>query len=89
LSRYEVNSSKKKKFDVSDHVLVPKHEVLSQEEKEALLKRYGVKLSQLPKILANDPVVIEIGAKPGDVLRVLRKSLVSGDAVSYRFVIEV
>lgn len=87
--RDEGASSSRKKFNLFEHELVPKHEVLSPEEKEALLRKYGLKPSQLPKILANDPAVIEINAKPGDVVKIIRKSPIAGEVVSYRFVVEV
>jgi DNA-directed RNA polymerase subunit H len=85
----EEASSSKRKFSLFDHELVPKHEILSPEDKEALLKHYGIKPSQLPKILANDPAVIEINAKPGDVIKITRRSPIAGEVVSYRFVVEV
>ncbi len=74
-------------FDVLSHKFVPKHEVLKEEEKEELLKKYGVTLRQLPRILSSDPVVKALGAKPGDVIRIRRKSLTAGEAVYYRVVV--
>lgn len=76
------------KVNILDHVLVPRHRVLLVEEKEALLKKYNVKPSQLPKILSSDPVVAALGAKPGDVIEVTRKSPVSGATLAYRIVVE-
>jgi len=83
--------SKKKissKVNILDHVLVPRHRVLSPEEKEALLKKYNIKPSQLPKMLNSDPVAIAIGAKPGDVVEIIRKSPVAGETLAYRMVVE-
>ena len=76
-----------KKKSILDHVLVPKHEILSEEEKEALLKKYGIKEKHLPKILTTDPVVKEIGAKPGDVLKITREFR-GKKSVYYRIVVE-
>jgi len=76
-----------KKKSILDHVLVPKHEILSEEEKEALLKKYGIKEKQLPRILATDPVVKEIGAKPGDVLKITREFM-GKKSVYYRIVVK-
>ena len=42
--------------NITEYELVPKHILLSQEEKELLLKKYRIKPSQLPKILITDPV---------------------------------
>ncbi|MEM1557079.1 MAG: DNA-directed RNA polymerase subunit H [Thermoproteota archaeon] len=76
------------KVNILDHVLVPRHRVLSIEEKEALLKKYNIKLSQLPKMLTSDPVAVALGAKPGDVVEIIRKSPVAGETLAYRLVVE-
>ena len=68
-------------------MLVPKHEVLSEEEAKELLKILGVSKEQLPKIKADDPIAKEIGAKPGDIVRITRKSLTAGECVFYRLVV--
>lgn len=81
-------SSQKIRFDLFRHELVPKHSILTKHEVESLLKRYHVKKYQLAKILARDPAALAIGAKPGDVLRIVRKSPTAGLAVFYRFVVE-
>jgi len=75
-------------FNIFDHVLVPKHEILSPEEKEKLLKQYRVQPYQLPKIRSTDPAVKAIGAKPGDILKIIRNSPTAGEYVAYRYVIE-
>lgn len=76
------------KVNILEHVLVPRHRILSNEEKEALLKKYGIKPSQLPKILAGDPIVVAIGAKPGDIIEITRKSPIAGETLAYRTVVE-
>lgn len=79
---------KSMKIKLQDHVLVPKHEILSKEEAEELLKLLGINKEQLPKIKASDPIVKEIGAKPGDIIKITRKSLTAGESVYYRLVVE-
>ena len=79
--------SSKKKFKVTDHELVPKHEVLPPEEAIRVLKGLGVTPDKLPWIRASDPVAREIGAKPGDIIRIERKSPTAGKIVIYRFVV--
>jgi|YNPNPStandDraft_1061719.scaffolds.fasta_scaffold00214_10 DNA-directed RNA polymerase subunit H len=70
------------------HVLVPEHIILSEKEKEELFRRYNIKPDQLPKILNNDPAVVAIGAKPGDIVKIIRKSQTAKKSVAYRFVVE-
>jgi DNA-directed RNA polymerase subunit H len=67
---------------------VPKQEILTDEEREQLLLKYKVHPYQLPQISSVDPTVKAIGAKPGDVLRVKRKSPTAGEHIAYRYVVE-
>lgn len=75
-------------FDLFEHKLVPKHEILTQKEVEQLLAEYMVQPYQLPQIKASDPAVKAIGAKPGDILRIIRKSPTAGEHSAYRYVVE-
>lgn len=75
-------------FDIFEHALVPRHEILPEKDKQALLEQYKVKPYQMPQITSTDPAVKAIGAKPGDVLRIIRKSSTAGEHVAYRYVIE-
>ena len=78
----------KKKRSVLDHVFVPKARILSEEEAKELLKKYHVTKDMLPKILSTDPVAVELGAKPGDIIEFKRNSPIAGESVYYRVVIE-
>ncbi len=78
----------KKKFNILDHELVPEHIVLSKEEAEEVLKKFNIKPEQLPKILTTDPVVKAIGAKKGDIIKVIRRSKTALKSVVYRLVVE-
>jgi DNA-directed RNA polymerase subunit H len=75
-------------FDLFEHKLVPKHEILTAEEREQLLSEYKVHPYQLPQIKASDPAVKVIDAKPGDILRIIRKSPTAGTHIAYRYVVE-
>jgi len=75
------------KFDVTKHIFVPKHVKMGDSEVEALLQQYNITKKQLPKILRSDPALKNIDVKPGDVIRIVRKSQTSGEAFYYRMVV--
>lgn len=77
-----------KNYNVLTHSMVPGHVIMSQEETETLLHKYDIELKQLPKILIDDPVCKEIGAKKDDVIKIVRKSHTAGEAQSYRLVVD-
>ncbi|MEM1895605.1 MAG: DNA-directed RNA polymerase subunit H [Nanopusillaceae archaeon] len=75
-------------IDITQHELVPKHEILSEEEKKQLLERYKVKLEDLPRIRINDPAIIKLKPKPGDIVKIIRKDPIAGETIYYRVVVE-
>jgi DNA-directed RNA polymerase subunit H len=75
------------KFKVENHSLVPKHSKLSEKETKALLERYNITLSQLPKILNKDPSIKNLNVKSRDVIKIVRKSPTAGESIFYRCVV--
>jgi len=75
-------------FNIYEHVLVPKHEIVASEERQKVLSEYRVQPYQLPRLKASDPAVKAIDAKPGDIIKVTRDSQTAGKYVSYRYVVE-
>jgi len=74
-------------FNIFKHELVPKHEILTKEEAEEILKEHHINPYQLPHIRSSDPAVFLIGAKPGDIVKIIRKSPTAGVYVTYRYVV--
>ncbi len=74
-------------FNPTEHIYVPRHEIVSGAEKEKIITKFNASLNQFPQILESDPVAREIGAKPGDLVKITRKSQTAGEFVYYRFTV--
>ena len=78
----------KKYYDILGHKLVPDHTILSEKEKKELLEKYNIRPDQLPRILATDPAALSTGAKPGQIIKIIRKSPTAKYTTAYRLVVE-
>ena len=75
-------------YNILDNVLVPPHRVISEEEKQEIMKKYNVTDEKLlPEIGRFDPVAIAIGLRPSQVTEIIRSSQTSLTAKYYRLCI--
>ncbi len=74
---------------VPDHVYVPKHEIINKKESEDVLKQFNCKPTELPLIFVSDPAIMGLGVKPGDMIKITRKSATAGESIYYRYVVEI
>lgn len=74
-------------IDITEHELVPQHELLTVDEKASILREFGIKETQLPKMTVVDPISRYYGLEKGDVMKIIRPSETSGRYDSYRIVI--
>ena len=80
---------KKNVILVPNHAYVPKHEIMTKKEAEEVLQEYNCNATELPLIFVNDPAIVGLGVKPGDMIKITRKSATAGDSFYYRYVVEV
>lgn len=80
-------SSKQSSRNILEHELIPKAEIVPKEEVKKILKQLNAMPWQLPWIRASDPLARSLGAKPGNVIKIYRKSVTAGEIIVYRYVI--
>ena len=57
--------------DIMTHKLVPMHEKTSIDEKEWVIKKYGI---HIPVLLITDPVCKFMGFKEDDIIKIYRRN---------------
>lgn len=83
-----VHNIKRLQFNILNHDLVPKVEILSDQDIETMKSKYQVKnLAQLPEISRYDPQALAICLRPGKVCRFYRKSPTALETEYYRYCI--
>lgn len=71
-------------FNLTKHSLVPKHTLLTKEDKIMFIAKYNVKDTNIPYIKKTDPVAKYMGLKIGDVVLINRTSEISDTSHYYR-----
>ncbi|MEM3407920.1 MAG: DNA-directed RNA polymerase subunit H [Candidatus Micrarchaeia archaeon] len=55
------------------HKLIPKHEIVKEEDEKKLLESLNATKEQLPKIKIDDPAIRHLNPKKGDIIRIHRE----------------
>lgn len=84
----EIFKFNKLQFDITEHMLVPPHEVLTKEEGENVLETYRARKRDMPLIRTNEDVAKYYNMKPGEITRIYRSSPLTCEAIAYRLVIK-
>ena len=88
-------AAEKKSFNILEHILVPEHILLSEEEAAQVLADKKLSKDQLPKIGKNDAAIRALERtktvghpiEPGSIIKVVRKSETAEEFVAYRVVV--
>ncbi|KAK7336477.1 hypothetical protein VNO77_17019 [Canavalia gladiata] len=72
--------------NITKHVLKPKHDVLTDQQKQNLLKKYNIEEKQLPRMLQTDAVARYYGLERGQVVEVTYSGEITQMHVTYRCV---
>ncbi|OWM78907.1 DNA-directed RNA polymerase V subunit 5A-like [Punica granatum] len=72
--------------NITKHVLKPKHRVLTEDEKQKLLKKYSIHEKQLPRMLLKDAIARYYGLEKGQVVKITHSGEITGSHVTYRCV---
>ena len=75
-------------INIIDHISVPKHEILSQQETDEIIESYNTRKRDMPKIFSSDPIARYYDMQIGQICRILRPSETSGLVPFYRLVIK-
>lgn len=72
-------------FNILKHVLVPKHTILDETQANEMKKYYNITHDdEIPDISYFSPVSQVLGIRPGDIVKIDRKSRTAIDGVFYR-----
>ena len=82
-----VFNEKELAFNITKHSLVPRHELLSEEEKQQVLEMHQATAEQFPRLYISDPVSKYYGYQLGQLIRIHRKSESAGNYSHYRLVV--
>jgi len=71
-------------YNILNHVLQPKYEIMTDDEVKKFFVEYMCKPSQVSKLPLSDPVAKAYGLKVGQMLRIIRPSEAVSEVVTYR-----
>lgn len=80
-----VQNIKRLQFNIHEHVLVPPHRVINDEERATIKTKYNITDDvQFPDISRFDPVAQAICLRPGQICEIIRPSKTAIQSVYYR-----
>jgi DNA-directed RNA polymerase subunit H len=87
-TQVEIFKFNKLQSNIVEHMLVPKHEVLTKEEGDNVLESYRSRKRDMPLIRTNEDIAKYYNMKPGEITRIYRPSPLTCESIAYRLVIK-
>lgn len=84
----EIFKFDKLQSDITEHILVPKHIVLSKTDGDRVKEAYRARNRDMPLIRTNDPVAKYFNMKAGEIVKIIRPSPITCENIGYRLVIK-
>ena len=75
---------KRLQYNILNHVLVPKHSILSKPEEIEFKRKFNILDNNIPDISYFSPVSLVLGIRPNDIVKIERKSRTAIKADFYR-----
>lgn len=75
--------------DIIQHVLVPKHELLSKVDRDKFTDEMGIKLTDLAEMFKTDRIARYYNAQVGDIFKITRKNKQSGIETFWRLIVPI
>ena len=71
--------------NILNHTLVPKHEILTDDEKNDFMKKYNIKDDTcIAEICRHDPISIILGLRPKQICKITRPNKTAINSIYYR-----
>lgn len=74
-------------INLTEHVCSPQYEVLTQQQADEIKNSYKMTKKQTPKMYSFDPAAKYLYIKKGQIVRIIRNSIMTGESIGYRLVI--
>ncbi|AHA54190.1 putative DNA-directed RNA polymerase subunit [Emiliania huxleyi virus 18] len=89
MDHVEFLTYKQMSFNITKHVLVPKHTYIDKEQADVIINSFTAKPENFPMMLSTDAMAVFCHFKIGDLIRIDRSSMggVTEGGVTYRLVV--
>jgi len=80
-----IHNIRRLQFNLLEHSLVPPMHILSEKATQEVMAKYNIKsLQQFPEISRFDPQALALAMRPGQVAKIVRKSITALETEYYR-----